>query len=136
MGGISSSFAFDYDINTDLQGNVCVTGNTDSVDFPTTPNVFLSAFSGERDAFVSILATDFTHLLVSYYLGGSASDFGYAIAIGPEGAVYTAGGTSSTDFPVTPGSFQTTLNGTNNAFVTKTAFTFYRQASVDITGMF
>jgi centrosomal CEP192-like protein/beta-propeller repeat-containing protein/ASPM-SPD-2-Hydin domain-containing protein len=55
------------------------------------------------------------------YLGGSGSDTPKAIAIDPSGNVYILGTTTSTDFPVTPGAFQTTYNSheISTAFVTK-----------------
>ena len=41
------------------------------------------------------------------------------IAVDAAGNAYVTGATSSTDFPVTPGAFQTTYLGDTNAFVTK-----------------
>lgn len=92
--------------------------------------------TGSTDAFISILSPNLTNLIVSYYLGGSGGEDGWGIAIGPQGAVYSTGTTTSADFPVTPRAYQTTLNGSSNVYVTKTGFAFYRQASVDITGYF
>lgn len=59
-------------------------------------------------------------VVYSTYLGGSYSDVGQAIAVDSSGNAYVTGYTSSTDFPTTAGSFQTTLMGSKtNAFVTK-----------------
>jgi hypothetical protein len=61
-------------------------------------------------------------LAYSTYLGGSGGDAGNAIAVDSAGYVYVAGQTSSTNFPVTTGAFQTTNHATVNglnAFVTK-----------------
>ena len=59
----------------------------------------------------------------STYLGGSGWDVANAITVDTAGNAYVAGGTSSTNFPVTPGAFQTTnhaaANDQFNAFVTK-----------------
>jgi hypothetical protein len=96
--------------------------------------VLASELIGAPNSFISILSSDLAHLLVSYYLGGSGGDTGSSIALGSEGAVYTGGGTSSANFPVTPGAYQTTLNGSSDAYVTRTGFAFYRQASVNVTG--
>ena len=43
----------------------------------------------------------------STFLGGSRSDVATSIAVDAAGAIYVAGYTDSLDFPVTPGSFQT-----------------------------
>ena len=44
-------------------------------------------------------------LAYSTFLGGSAWDAGYALALGADGSIYVAGRTASTDFPTTPGVF-------------------------------
>jgi hypothetical protein len=116
----------------DAQGRMFSTGSTTSPNFPLTPDVIPSIRDGSSNIYISILSPDLTRLLVSYCLG---SGVGYSIATGPEGAVYATGQTSSTEFPATPGAFQTTLNGASDAFVTKTGFAFYRQASVEIEGL-
>jgi hypothetical protein len=123
-----------FGITLDELGHVYVTGHTSSPNFPTTQNVLASELIGAPNSFISILSSDLAHLLVSYYLGGSGGDTGSSIALGSEGAVYTGGGTSSANFPVTPGAYQTTLNGSSDAYVTRTGFAFYRQASVNVTG--
>ncbi len=95
-----------------------------------------SQLQGTSDAFVSILSPNLTRLLVSYYLGGTDADAGDDIAVGNDGGVYVVGDTSSTDFPVTPGAFQTTYGGgPSDAFLTKTAFVFYEKASVVLQGL-
>ena len=59
-------------------------------------------------------------LVYSTYLGGSNSDTITAIAVDGSGNAYLTGYTSSTDFPVTPGAYQTTdKDAASSAFVTK-----------------
>lgn len=58
-------------------------------------------------------------LLYSTFLGGSGSDSGYALAVDASGAVYIAGSTRSADFPTTPGAYDTSFNGSADAFVAK-----------------
>jgi len=60
-------------------------------------------------------------LAFSTYLGGSGSDTGQGIAVDSAGNSYITGSTLSTDFPVTPGAFQTGKAGIgeSDAFVTK-----------------
>jgi hypothetical protein len=42
-----------------------------------------------------------------------------SMALGPRGEIYLVGNTSSDDFPVTPGAFQTRNGGKGDAFVVK-----------------
>lgn len=50
-------------------------------------------------------------LAYSSYLGGSGDEFSYGIARDGAGSVYVTGITTSTNFPVTPGAYDTTHNG-------------------------
>lgn len=58
---------------------------------------------------------------VSYatYLGGTLEDDGNAIAIDSSGNAYLTGQTTSTNFPIVPGSYRTTNAGALDVFVTK-----------------
>ncbi len=69
---------------------------------------------------------DPTHALVidptlaySTYLGGNALDEGRAIAVDAAGEAYLTGYTMSTNFPTTPGAFETQPAGTADVFVGK-----------------
>jgi uncharacterized protein (TIGR03437 family) len=66
------------------------------------------------DVFAAKLDPD-GNVLWATYLGGSSSDVARAMAVDAAGAVYLAGATQSTDYPVTPGAFATT----GSSFVTK-----------------
>src|SRR5262249_51840188 len=54
----------------------------------------------------------------STYLGGSGDESGLALAVDGTGNTYITGSTTSTNFP-TLNPFQSTLQGTSDAFVTK-----------------
>jgi hypothetical protein len=58
---------------------------------------------------------------VSYstYLGGTAEDDGYAIAVDGSGNAYVTGQTKSTNFPTVAGAYQTANGGAFDVFVTK-----------------
>ena len=58
-------------------------------------------------------------LAYSTYLGGSDADTGGGLAVDASGHAYVTGLTISSDFPTTPGAFQTTLKGQENVFVSK-----------------
>ncbi|MDP1879849.1 MAG: SBBP repeat-containing protein, partial [Parachlamydiaceae bacterium] len=59
-------------------------------------------------------------LSYSTYLGGNGTAFlGGVLKVDSSGNVYVIGSTSGNTFPTTVGAYQTTLNGSLNAFVTK-----------------
>jgi hypothetical protein len=117
LGG--ADFDSGTDIVVDPAGNAYVTGSTQSTDFPVTAGAFQPTFGGDRDAFVAVINTEGNALVYSTYLGGTGDDQGRGIAIDSEFGIYVTGSTESIDFPVTPGAFQTALQGNENAFVTK-----------------
>ncbi|MBI2469834.1 MAG: SBBP repeat-containing protein [Planctomycetes bacterium] len=116
LGGSSDDSA--NAIATDSRGNIYVTGQTESLDFPTTPAAYNTSFHN-GDAFVSKLNGNLTALLASTFLGGADDDVGNSIAIGTEGNIYVAGHTGSSDFPTTPGSYSTSKGILFDAFISK-----------------
>jgi hypothetical protein len=114
-----SVYDFGYGIAADSAGNTYVTGIAYSSDFPVTPGAFQTTFGGYYDAFVAKFNPAGSALVYSSYLGGSDSDIGYGIAADSAGDAYVIGGTSSANFPTTPGAFQTTYGGNGDAFVTE-----------------
>jgi hypothetical protein len=58
-------------------------------------------------------------LVYSTYLGGSSFDYPLGIAVDTFGNAYVTGQTLSNNFPTTAGAFQTTNDGSNDAFVTE-----------------
>jgi len=116
LGGSSQDRA--ESIAVDAAGNAYVTGGTMSADFPVTPDAFDVTYGGgsHYDAFLSVLNGTGRDLVYSTYLGGSEEDCGWSVSILPSSGVYLVGGTESPDFPVTPGAFDTTLNGPEGDF--------------------
>ncbi len=115
-GGIGRTQAFG--IALDSSGNAYLTGSTDAADFPTV-NPIQAARSFPYEAFVTEFNASGTGLLFSTYLGGSGSDYGTAIALDSASNLYVTGSTDSSDFPTTPGAYQTSGGGD---FVAKIAF--------------
>ena len=106
-------------IAVDGSGNAYITGETSSINFPTTTGAFQTSSAGSYDVFVSKLNAAGTALVYSTYLGGSGDDEGYGIAVDGSGNAYVTGETDSTNFPTTQGAFQTSDAGSYEAFVTK-----------------
>jgi hypothetical protein len=106
-------------IAVDGSGNAYVTGYTESTDYDVTPGAFQTTNGGSRDVFVTKLNATGTALVYSTYIGGSGGDEGNAIAVDGSGNAYVTGRTTSPDYDVTPGAFQTTNGGGEDVFVTK-----------------
>jgi hypothetical protein len=109
-------------IAVDGSGRVYVSGSTFSHDYPTTQGAFDNSFNGgvdRSDAFVTKFNAAGSALAYSTYLGGTDDDGASDIAVGGSGRAYMTGGTASSDFPTTPGAFDTTFGDSNDAFVTK-----------------
>jgi len=118
LGGSDDDWV--YGIAVDGDGAAYVTGETSSSDFPTTPGAFDTTYNGDWDAFVVKVNPSGTGLAYASFLGGSEYDWGHSIAVDDTGAAYVAGTTESSDFPTTPGAFDTTYDGgTFDAFVVK-----------------
>jgi hypothetical protein len=106
-------------IALDGAGNAYLTGTTTSTNFPTTPGAFDRVLSN-YDVFVTKFTAAGSAVYYSTYLGGSASDLGYSIAVDGSGYAYVTGYTTSTNFPVTPSAFDLGYSGGSfDAFVTK-----------------
>jgi hypothetical protein len=109
-----------YSIAIDGSGNAYITGETRSTNFPSTTGAFQTANAGSYDVFVTKLNSTGSALIYSTYIGGSNVDQAYGIAIDGSGNAYITGSTSSNDFDITSGAFQTTKIGTQkDVFVTK-----------------
>jgi uncharacterized protein (TIGR03437 family) len=86
-------------IAVDASGNAYVTGYTASNNFPVQ-SAFRGSNAGVVDAFVTKLNPAGSALVYSTYLGGSALDYGTAIAVDSSGNAYVTGLVTSDDFPL------------------------------------
>ena len=108
-------------IVVDHEGSTIVTGATGSSDFPLAGPVQDTPGSDEGiglDAFVTSISADGATLNYSTFLGGSGSDVGHGIDVGPDGSVYVAGETDSPDFPAIQAP-QSANFGSTDGFVAK-----------------
>ena len=117
LGG--SDWEHTRDVAADSQGNVYIVGGTASLDFPTTPGAYDRTFNGGGtqspdpcDAYVVKFWPNGT-MAWSTYLGGPNYDRAYGVEVDDQGYVYVSG-RAGVGFPVTPGSFQSTFEGTTN----------------------
>jgi hypothetical protein len=137
LGGSSLEDLAPPAIALDTSGNAYVTGETGSIDFPTTAGAYDRTcgsdgncdpdpiYGGWRaDAFVAKLDPTGSALAYSTYLGGSSSEhvpyYGRpSIVVDSSGNAIVSGNTSSQDFPTTAGALDAALDGYTDVFITK-----------------
>ena len=124
IGG--SGFDRSKGIALDSAGNIYVTGNTASSNFPVQ-NAYQGSYGGgttttppedEGDGFLIKLNAAGSALLYSTYLGGSDNDSGWGIGVDDMGNAYITGWTWSTNFP-TANPIQVANAGAADAIVVK-----------------
>jgi Chitobiase/beta-hexosaminidase C-terminal domain/Beta-propeller repeat len=114
-------------IAVDSSGDAYVVGSTADLDFPVTPGAFQTSntailTSDDLGSFFTMLNPAASEIAYATYLSGSGNpdsggydldpvgatcDCANSIALDDAGNAYVAGDTISTDFPTTPGAFQT-----------------------------
>ena len=146
LGGSANELPHSLVVND--QNELFVLGSTGSSDFPTDSNAALQNFSGGSngtafgaipfdsgtDAFISKFSADGTALLASTYMGGSGNDglneasdlnnnYGDIlrgeVVVDSSGNAYVVSTTRSKDLPVSSNALQASLNGGQDAFITK-----------------
>lgn len=86
-------------IAVDIEGNVYVTGFTDSTDFATTtPGILSTGSRMGTDAFITKISST-GGIIYSTLLGGNKDDEGLSIAVDSGGNAYVTGSTFSDLFP-------------------------------------
>lgn len=147
LGGSSDDLPHSLIVND--QGELYMYGTTSSADFPTTSNAFDQNYGGGSpfspfgigvnyingsDIVVSKLSADGSALQASTFIGGSANDglntnsglkFNYAdemrgeVLLDQNGDVIIVSSTFSADFPVTAGTYQTSIGGGQDGCIVK-----------------
>ena len=104
---------------------IYITGETDSIDFPTSTGTFQPLEAANTEAFVVKLDSFGASVQYSTYLGGNDDDSGAGIAVDSSGNAIVTGATLSADFPTLNandsicGSGSSCDGGVSDAFVTK-----------------
>ncbi|MHA2198697.1 MAG: SBBP repeat-containing protein [Candidatus Thorarchaeota archaeon] len=102
-------------IAVDSFGNVFVTGDTSSTNFPII-NAIDDTYAGSYDSFLLKLNATGDQLLFSTYYGGSEQDIGNVIEISDTGQIYMGGLTASSDLSVV-NAYDSTINGGYDVFM-------------------
>ena len=108
------------EVIVDALNNVYVASSTTSTNFPITPGVFQTTLSGDQEGVVFKLNNDLSNLLWSSYIGGADEDGAYSMKLNSLNEPVVCGGTASSDFPSTAGTWHSTyLGGITDGWVAK-----------------
>ncbi len=129
LGGTSpATYGGVYSLTVDAAGDVFVTGQTHSTDYPTTSTALKPKFSFSGScqgngslpysaAFVSKLSPNGSTLLYSTFVGGEkvaselCDQYAHAITLDASGNIWILGATSTSDFPTTTNAYSQTFLG-------------------------
>lgn len=117
LGGSSRDYG--VSISTDSSGNIYITGDTSSKDFPIRNAFQKNHEGGGTDVFITKINALGDDLAYSTYIGGSNHDIATDITIDNKSNAYITGSTKSINFP-TKNPFQPQKGGYYDAFVVKT----------------
>lgn len=119
LGGTSADE--NWAVATNAAGEAVVCGFTSNSTFPTTPGTFDDTHNGATDAIVTKFDSTGSTLIFSTYIGGNSNESCKGIALDSNGNIFITGQTldSTTDFPTTVGAYDTTHNGSYDAYLAK-----------------
>ena len=104
------------EILVDDQGDIYIGSVTESPDFPSSPNAFQTTFGGLSDGVLVKLNPDLSSILWCTFIGGPDDDNCNGIKFTSNYEVYFTG-TGGTGLPATAGAFQTTPQGSTDAYI-------------------
>jgi fibronectin type 3 domain-containing protein len=115
LGGTGEDLSSDI---CEVGGTVFVTGQTWSVDFPTTADA-LNDVPVSTDCYIAKLSFSGGILQYSTLLGGNGLDGGFGIEVDGDGNIVVMGETKSTDLPITKGAYDDDFDGVKDVFIAK-----------------
>lgn len=108
-----------WDVAVDkVTGNVCVTGATWGNVMTTMGSPFAAASAGSQDGAIVVLNPSGMPIYITYY-GSSGHDEAFSSVFDPSQNLWVSGMAGNSNFPVTPGAFQTSFGGSTDPFLVK-----------------
>ena len=95
----------------DNDGNLYSGGTTFGAGFPATTGAFQLSFNGISDIAILKYNAEGTGVFYATYLGGTSADVPSSMIVNSRNELVILGATSSSDFPVTGGAFDTSFGG-------------------------
>jgi len=108
LGG-SARDGIPTDIKFDTEGNIYISGHTNSNDFPVTKNVYDTTYSNDMDIFLSKFDPDLETLLASTYFGKEMHEFSYGMTLDDQNNVFISGHVNG-EYITTKGAYVEKLN--------------------------
>jgi hypothetical protein len=135
LGG--SDNELDFGLDVEWNGRITVGGSTLSSDYPVTVGAFDTSHNSPsfHDAFVTRIDPTLppaNQLVFSTFVGGNWEDLLNDLFVDAGGQIHAVGSVASWDFPITPGAYQQTFQGSQAPYfgVPYDAFAF----TLDPTG--
>lgn len=109
-----------HGLTQDWTGDPIIVGYSNSSNFPTTPGAYdRTLAAGSYDVIVAKFDRAGSRLLWATLLGGDLEDRAFGIMLDRNGNPVVAGLAYSTNFPITPGAYDSSLGGERDCFVAK-----------------
>ncbi len=118
----------------DSTGLVYFAGTSMSTDLPVSDNARYPYNLGSGDGFIAKINPNNAHFdgfLYGSYLGGDGLDSAQAIALDAQNRVWITGYTNSTNLPVSPGAYRTSLTGGFDSYLMRVDLTKTGAAFMD-----
>ncbi len=110
-----------YSVKLDERNRAFVAGSVNSDDYHCTYGAYCSYKTGElnpdKDGFLSLLSINGTDLLYSTYFGGSNHDILNSLEYFGNNTVLLGGYSTSSDFPISQGAYQSSKHYENDCFI-------------------
>lgn len=107
------------DVITDTLGNIYISSVTQSENFPSINSFSTTYKGGLTDAVLVKINPELSSIVWSAFIGGSSTDASHTLKFDSVNNIYLAGGTTSSNFPVTSGAYQSVYAGNADGWIAR-----------------